>query len=444
MPTLKTFTLGCKVNQYETEYLRQGLAQLDYRDAADGEAVDLCLVNTCTVTADGEAKSRKAIRRFARRYPQAEIVVMGCYAARAAEEVARLPGVGEVIADKRELPEFLARRGLSPAPTGIAGFGSRQRACVKVQDGCRMGCSYCIIPLVRPVVSSRPPRDVLEEIRRLVDNGHREVVLTGIHLGHYGVDLSGAGVGLAGLLRQIVELEGEFRVRISSLEAAEATAELIAVMAARPDRVCPHLHLSMQSGSDAVLRRMRRRWPTARLLRRCEQIRRRLDRPALTTDLIVGFPGETDKDFAATCRAVEAGGFSKLHVFRFSPREGTPAAQLPGRVPGRVVRQRAAELARLGRRLGHRYFENLLRRELQVLVEEQVAGCLGRLRGTSDRYVPVEFTGPLDLVGRLVQVSADSVAEGRIDGTHLGTSVPSPRPSDGPTRATCVPMHKQS
>ncbi len=414
MPTLKTLTLGCKVNQYETEFVRQGLARLGYRQADHGEPVDLCIVNTCTVTAGGEAKSRKAIRQLARRYPRAEIIVMGCYATRAAEEVAALPGVVEVVTDKRQLPELLARRGLLDVPTGITTFGSRHRAYVKVQDGCRMNCSYCIIPMVRPVLVSRPVDEVLEEIGRLVDHGHREIVLTGIHLGHYGVDLAEQRIDLARLLRRIVGLPGEFRVRISSIEAAEVTPELIAVMADRGDRVCPHLHVSMQSGSDAVLRRMQRRWPAGQLLRRCEQIRRRLDQPGLTTDVIVGFPGETDEDFAATCRVVQQVGFSKLHVFRFSPRQGTTAADMPDRVPEPVKQRRAAELTELGGRLRTCYFRSLAGRPLQVLVETAADDQPGRLRGTSGRYVPVELPGGKQLIGRLAPIIAGEVLEGRI------------------------------
>jgi threonylcarbamoyladenosine tRNA methylthiotransferase MtaB len=445
--TLKTLTLGCKVNQYETEYLRQGLARLGYREVADGEPAQLCIVNTCTVTATADAKSRKAIRQLARQNPRAEIIVMGCYVARAALEVAALPGVVEVVTDKRQLPDLLRRLGLVDPPTGISTFGSRHRAYVKVQDGCPMACSYCIIPTVRPVLVSRPVGEVLDEIRRLVDHGHREIVLTGIHLGHYGVDLVGGvsdGVDLAGgvsdgdcrrrlqshpnrspteslpaldlarLVRRIVELEGEFRLRISSLEAAEVTPELIALLAERPDRVCPHLHLSMQSGSDRVLRRMRRRWPAGQFVECCRRIRRSLDQPALTTDVIVGFPGETQEDFAATCRVVEEVGFSKLHVFRFSPRRGTPAAEMPDQVPEAVKQRRAAELTELGERLRRRYFEGLTGRRLQVLVETPAGSCPGLLLGTSDRYTPVELAGDRELIGRLVTVTAGPVVAGRI------------------------------
>ncbi|KKK52935.1 hypothetical protein LCGC14_3099880, partial [marine sediment metagenome] len=183
---LKTITLGCKVNQYETEYVRQGLARLGYRESADGESADLCVINTCTVTAGGEAKSRKMIRQLARRHPRAEIIVMGCYATRAAEEVAAMPGVVEVITDKRQLPELLGRLGLVDVPTGISSFGNRHRAYVKVQDGCDAFCSYCIVPYTRPRVWSKTIEQVEEECRNLLASGHREIVLCGVFLGAFG------------------------------------------------------------------------------------------------------------------------------------------------------------------------------------------------------------------------------------------------------------------
>src|SRR5262245_17316843 len=186
--TLKTVTLGCKVNQYETEFVRQGLLGIGYCDATGEQPADLCIVNTCTVTAEGDSKSRQTIRRLARTNPGARIVVMGCYATRAPEEVAALPGVSEVITDKRELPDLLGRFGVVDVPTGISVFGSRQRAYIKVQDGCMLHCSFCIIPSVRPHLASRPVANILDEARRLIAAGYRELVLTGIHLGHYGVE----------------------------------------------------------------------------------------------------------------------------------------------------------------------------------------------------------------------------------------------------------------
>jgi len=425
MPSFKTLTLGCKVNQYETEYVREGLLRLGYRAADEGEPADLCIVNTCTVTGESDLKSRKVVRQLARQNPHAEIVVMGCYATRAPDVLAALPGVVEVVTDKRQLPELLARFGLVDPPRGISSFGRRHRAYVKVQDGCRMPCTYCIIPRVRPVLSSRPVDDVLAEIRRLVDHGYGEIVLTGIHLGHYGVDFATPGpdgrrIDLAHLVGRIAELAGRFRVRISSIEAVEVTPELIAVMAGHPDRICPHVHVSMQSGSDAVLRRMQRRWASGRFVERCHAIREALDHPALTTDVIVGFPGETEADFEASCRAVEEVAFSKLHVFRFSARPGTPAADMPDQVPSKVKQRRAGELAEIGRRLRERFFASLVGRELQVLVETPAEGRPGMLAGTSARYALVEVPGSDAHLGQLVQVTAVAVVDGRLRAAGIG------------------------
>jgi threonylcarbamoyladenosine tRNA methylthiotransferase MtaB len=417
--TLKTVTLGCKVNQYETEYVREGLIGIGYRDAVDDQRADLCIVNTCTVTNEGDAKSRQVIRRLAKDNPAARIVVMGCYATRAPEEVAKLPGVAEVVTDKRELPDLLGRFGVIDIPTGISGFGNRHRAYVKVQDGCLLRCSYCIIPYVRPQMTSRPVEHIMDEVRRLVDNGYREIVLTGVHLGHYGVDTNwqkpkSDWLRLSHLVHSIVQLDGDFRVRLSSIEATEVTRELIAVMAEYPDRICPHLHICMQSGSDAVLRRMKRRWGTRRFIDRCHLVRESLDQPAFTTDVIVGFPGETDDEFEQTCQAVREVGFSKVHIFPFSARRGTPAAELPDQLPKQVKAERGKHLAEIESDLRRRYFESLIGKRLRVLVESPDEDRLGRFVGTSCRYAPVELAAEQSSSGTLVDVTAAEANEGRI------------------------------
>ena len=420
---MKTVTLGCKVNQYETEFVRQGLAGIGYRDASDEETADLCVVNTCTVTGEGDSKSRQLIRRLHRQNPEARIVVMGCYATRAPEELAELPGVAEVVTDKRELPDLLGRFGVVDIPNGISEFGERHRAYVKVQDGCLLKCSYCIIPHVRGSLASRPAAEILEEVRRLVGNGYREIVLTGIHLGHYGVDFNKARgkevwVRLAHLVEEIANLPGEFRVRLSSIEATEVTRELLGVMRDCGERIAPHLHVCLQSGSDAVLRRMKRRWAAQRVIDRCRLVQETLEEPALTTDVIVGFPGETEAEFAETCDVVRQVGFSKIHMFPFSPRRGTPAAEMPDHVSKAVNKERGAELARIEAELRTAYFKRLVGRELTVLVEG--TGEAGTWRGTSCRYAPVEFeaTGTEAIEpGMLVPVRVDKVQADRVVGS---------------------------
>lgn len=394
---LKTVTLGCKVNQYETEFVREGLKRAGYSDALEGESAELCIVNTCTVTGEGDAKSRQTIRRLHRENPAARIVVMGCYATRAPEEVASLPGVAEVVTDKRELPDLLGRFGVIDIPTGISGLAGRNRAYVKVQDGCLLNCSYCIIPKVRPVMYSRPQAEILSEITRMVDGGFREIVLTGIHLGHYGVDFN-RGVPrdqwtrLAGLLEQIMAIPGDFRIRLSSIEATEVTRGLLDVMATYPERICPHLHVCLQSGSDRILRAMRRRWNAKRIIDRCELAKQRLQNPAFSTDVIVGFPGETEADFQQTLQVCRDIGFSKIHVFPFSPRRGTDAATMTDQVPAAIKSERCERLQQLDVDLRVEYAQRLMGKSLRVLLEHSRPG--EPLQGTSCRYLPAQLEWP--------------------------------------------------
>jgi threonylcarbamoyladenosine tRNA methylthiotransferase MtaB len=408
--------------------VREGLLGIGFRDAAEAEPADLCIVNTCTVTSEGDAKSRYIIRRLARDNPASRIVVMGCYATRAPAEVAALPNVTEVVTDKRELPDLLGRFGVTDVPTGISGFARRHRAYVKVQDGCMLRCSFCIIPHVRPALASRPLGHILEEVRRLADNGFHEVVLTGIHLGHYGVDFNRREpkerwTRLSHLVRQIAELPGDVRVRLSSIEATEVTRELIDVMVDYPDKVCPHLHVSMQSGSDGVLRRMRRRWGSQRFIDRCRLVQERLDRPALTTDVIVGFPGETDAEFSETLAACRAAGFSKSHMFPFSARRGTPAATMAGQVPKHVKQERGRALATLEVELRDDYYARLRGMRLRVLVESPAESEHGsplstpaKFVGSSCRYAPVEVSADCGRPGEFVDVIAGVAANDRIQG----------------------------
>jgi threonylcarbamoyladenosine tRNA methylthiotransferase MtaB len=418
--TCRLVTLGCKVNQYETQHVKETLEANGYREARPDEPAHLCVVNTCTVTHEADAKARQLIRQLNRSNPGAALVVMGCYATRDPEAVARLPGVVKVITDKRRLVEELREFGVTRAVRGISRFDGHQRAFVKVQDGCLLNCTFCIIPSVRPGLRSRPAAEIEEEVRRLVDAGTQEIVLTGIHLGHYGIDLSRGKpkqewTRLWHLLDRLGRLPGAFRIRLSSLEAAEARDDLIRAIAGNP-RVVPHLHLCLQSGSDRVLARMRRRYRVASFLERCRQLRRALDLPALTTDLIVGFPGETEEDFEATCRVARAAEFAAMHIFPFSPRRGTVAATLPDQVPPPVVAARKARLAALAEELTQAYLRQLVGRRLDVLVEGVLPDRPGHVTGTSCRRVPVVFPGSPALVRRRVAVRATAVVGATLAG----------------------------
>lgn len=425
MAKVKTVTLGCKVNQYETEYVREGLLGIGYEDADAQESADLCIVNTCTVTNEGDAKSRQIIRRMNRENPDARMIVMGCYATRSPDEVKSLPGVAEVVTDKRELPDLLGRFGVVDIPTGISGLSNRSRAYVKVQDGCLLRCSYCIIPKVRPEMYSRPMEPILEEVRRMVDKGFREVVLTGVHLGHYGVDFNQGKpkadwTRLSHLVRQIIAIDPNFRVRLSSIEATEVTQELIDVLQEFPQQVCPHLHVCLQSGSDGVLRRMKRRWGAQRFVDRCLFVREQLDRPAFSTDVIVGFPGETESEFQETLDVCRQVGFMKIHMFPFSARRDTPAASMPDQVSKAIKSERGKRLAELERETRHSYLADLVGQPLTMLIESVADDRV--LKGTACRYAPLQLqVGQQDLESRELKTgSLVNVVASRVGTTEKG------------------------
>ena len=400
--TCRLVTLGCRVNQYETQLVKEALERHGYREAADHEPADLCVVNTCTVTSNGDSRSRQVIRQLARQNPGTRTLVMGCYATSAPDAVRALPGVFEVVTDKRELPDVLARHGIYDMPAGVSQFPGRKRAYVKVQDGCILKCSYCIIPQVRPGLRSRPPADIEDEVRRLVDHGHQEIVLTGIHLGHFGVESTRGKSGLppfrlGHLLQRLDRIPGRWRMRLSSLESAEMTDDFLE-RAAGCEKLCPHFHPALQSGSTSVLRRMRRRYSAERFLQTVEQLRDRFDHPGLSTDVIVGFPGETDAEFEETVAVCRQAGFHKIHAFPYSRRPGTPASELPHQVPARVIQERMKFLETVAESLTAEYHQTLIGRTLEVLVESGPAHRPGLVSGTDRRYVTVEFAGtPADM-----------------------------------------------
>ena len=396
-PTCRLVTLGCKVNQYETQLVRETLLANGYREAAGDEAVDLCVVNTCTVTAAGDKKGRQLIRRLAKDNPRTRTVVMGCYATRDPAAVAKLPNVAEVVPDKRELPDVFDRLGLTNRPTGISAFDGRHRAFVKVQDGCILKCTYCIIPQVRPGLRTRPAAEIAEEVRRLVANGYREIVLSGIHVGHYGVESTRGRSGKAPfrlwhLFRELDRIPGDWRMRLSSIEAAEIHGDFLKA-AADCEKLCPQFHPSMQSGSDAVLSRMRRRYRIGRFLEKLDAVRDALGEVAFTTDVIVGFPGETDAEFEETLAACRAAGYVKVHVFPFSARRGTPAATMPDQVPAAVKKERVARFGACERDLARDFYRTRIGRPTEVLVEQPASERPGFVRGTDRFFCPVELPG---------------------------------------------------
>ncbi|MDO5582289.1 MAG: MiaB/RimO family radical SAM methylthiotransferase [Planctomycetia bacterium] len=432
----KTFTLGCKVNQYESQFTRtvllmNGGEEVPANGPDPDPSVDLIFVNTCSVTSESDAKSRKMITGAARHFPNAEIVVMGCFAAHSRDLVLSMPNVRDVICDKGKLNDYFLDRGWTNIPSGIHDFEERHRAYIKIQDGCRVGCAYCIIPKVRPHLKSRPIEEIAAEVIRLDKNQYREIVLTGIHLGHYGIDLAvntcndlplsdylnirehiteEKRVSLAGLLDALMKIPFEARIRLGSLEAVEVSDQMLDIMADHQDRICPHFHLSMQSGDDTVLRRMKRRWMSTPYREKCEKIKEKIPDAALTTDVIVGFPGETEDQFLNTCSMVERIGFSKVHLFRYSSRPDTEAARMPDQVPEPEKKRRLAHLSEIARRRREDYARSCTGRQITLLAEDCVKGSPSVLIGTAENYLTVHL--PLDsneedpsrLIGQLIPV----------------------------------------
>jgi len=423
--TVAFATLGCRLNQVDTQQLQTLLEARGFRTVPVEEPADVVVVNTCTVTARAEFSDRQAIRRAARVSPGARLVVTGCWAQTSPEAVARLAEVDLVVgnADKHRLPELLdglltrrievsdVRRARTLDVAPLARVNGRSRAFLKVQDGCQHRCAFCIVPFARGTSRSLEPKVVLDQARLLVEAGHPEIVLTGVDLGHYGADLL-PRTTLAALLRDLVELPGLRWVRLSSVLPAYFTPELTELVTASP-RVAPHLHLPLQSGSDRVLRRMRRPY-TARMYRDLvERLARAVPSLGLGTDLIVGFPGESEADFEATLELVAALPFSYLHVFPYSPRKGTEAARLGDTVDATTIARRGRALRDVARRKSLEFRLRLAGGVEDVLVLETRDRATGRLVGLTGNYVEVRFDGPDALMGRLARVRVTQVERDR-------------------------------
>jgi len=408
MKTCSFITFGCKINQYETEAVREEVLALGLDEVPPGEPADVVVVNACSVTGASGAKSRRAVLRISRENPAARIVVMGCATPREKDLLRKIPGVAALVGNgEKGTVAALIRDGFEGPPAGprdvldlrVDRLEGRTRAYVKVQDGCDGFCSFCIIPFLRGRSRSRPLPAVLDELRRLAAGGCREIVVTGIHLQDWGADLE-PPASLAGLLAELgraARAEGIRRVRLSSLGPAAFGTDLVDALA---DPVfCPHWHLPLQSGDDGVLAAMRRGYGRDGFLAAVGRLEARFPRPSITTDVIVGHPGETGAAFEATLEVCRAAGFSRIHVFPFSPREGTRSARLPGRVPGDEVRRREKAVEDLGRELALGYKRRFLGETVEVLVEGDRPESPGTAEGYTDRYLRVRFPvadrGPL-------------------------------------------------
>jgi threonylcarbamoyladenosine tRNA methylthiotransferase MtaB len=401
-PALAFTTLGCKLNHYETEAVAAQFVRQGWRCVPWGEPAELLLVDTCTVTDRADQKARQLIRTALRRQPEAVMVVMGCYGQVAAEELANIPGVDWVVGngEKRDLPTLLGApvklgtpriqvgrlsRAATGALPGIERFQRQTRAYLKIQDGCDVFCSFCIVPFTRGRSRSLPADPVLSQAKRLLGAGHRELVLTGVHIGDWGRDLPG-GDSLASLCRRLLALPRLDRLRLSSIEPWDIDAPLIDLMAAEP-RFCSHLHTAIQSGSSRILAAMGRPMDAEGLRRLFTRLAERLPGLGLGTDVLVGFPGEGEPDFRATEELLREFPFTYLHVFPYSPRRGTRAARLADPVPAALKRERCRHLLELGRAKRADAHHGRLGQEAEVLLERASGG---RISGFTPEYLRVE------------------------------------------------------
>lgn len=420
MPKVAFHTLGCKVNHYETEGIWNRFKQEGYERVDFDHHADVYVINTCTVTNTGDKKSRQVIRRAVRKNPDAVICVTGCYAQTSPGEIMEIPGVDIVVGTQDRgkmisyIEEHLEHRlpinGVSNIMKNrvfeemdVPDFSDRTRASLKIQEGCNNFCTFCIIPWSRGLLRSRKPENVLKQAQQLVDAGYKEIVLTGIHTAGYGEDMK--DYNFAQLLRDLEkEVRGLKRIRISSIEASQITDEVIEVLN-NSEKIVPHLHIPLQSGSDTVLERMRRKYSTEFYKQRINKIKKIFPHLAITSDVIVGFPGETEEEFQETIEFVKEIGFSELHVFPYSRRTGTPAARMDNQVDDEVKNRRVQELIELSNEQALAYAKHYENEVLEVIPEESFdEEHPNILVGYSDNYMKVKFEGTPDLIGQIVKV----------------------------------------
>lgn len=424
MPSVAFTTLGCRLNQAESDSMAEDLAGSGLGAVAEGQSPDVVVINTCTVTREATKASRMAIRRAVKSHPDAKVVVVGCYAVSDRDEVEAIEGVDVVVGndEKERLAEVLGgipqtqpllQLGMRPVQDAVP---FRVRANLKIQTGCDEWCSFCIIPTTRGPLRSLDENSLLAEARTRVAAGARELVLTGVHLGKYTYDTGGDERRLVELFAKLMEIDGLWRVRLSSILSRHLTDELLAFMADEP-RMCRYLHVPLQSGDDGVLEIMNRPYRIGEFMDALGRAKAALPRVALATDIIVGHPGESDAAFGNTMEVVRDVGFSKLHVFRYSARPGTAAADMTDDVNGNVKKERSKALIALGNEIRARFLDDHLGRPLEVLVEdERVVDGVAVCSGQTDDYVRAWFEAE-GLLGKMVTIEADEV---RADGLRGG------------------------
>lgn len=423
MKRIASYALGCKVNQYESEAVAELFQEKGYEVVSIDESADVYLINTCTVTNFGDRKSRQLIRRVKRQNEDAIVVVLGCYAQTAPEEIMAVEGVNLVVGtkDRTQLVEMVenyhAEKGVENfvtnimkerefEPLSVQKLTDRTRAYIKIQDGCSQYCSYCIIPYARGPIRSRAPKDVLEEVVVLANNGFKEVVLTGIHVASYGKDRE--DTDLLSIVKEVHAVEGIMRIRFSSIEPNVVTEEFAQTMASLP-KVCQHFHLSLQSGCDHTLQEMNRKYTTEKYRQAAALLRKYLPNVALTTDIIVGFPGESAEDYEQSYAFAKEMAFSKIHVFPYSPKKGTPAAERKDQLPSAVKTERSQKLLKLSDEMSANFMQKQVGNVVEVLFEKKLES--GLYEGHTSNYIKVHCNAENDLENKIAKVKITSISD---------------------------------
>lgn len=431
MKKVALHNLGCKVNAYETEAMQEILEQNGYEIVPFEEKADAYIVNTCSVTNMADKKSRQMLHRAKKMNPEAVVIAAGCYVQSAGEELLKDTSVDILIGnnEKVNLPSILENWEKEHKPLHVHDLtrehtyeeltlshtAGHTRAFMKIQDGCNQFCTYCIIPYTRGRVRSRRLSDIVAEAGRLAENGYQEVVLTGIHLDSYGTDLE-EHENLLTVIQEIAKIDGIKRIRLGSLEPRIMTEEFVTGLAAE-EKLCPHFHLSLQSGCDATLKRMNRRYSAEEFRQCCERLRRHFDDPALTTDVIVGFPGETEEEFTATVEFLKDICFYETHVFKYSRRKGTKADRMPDQIPEQIKNERSDVLLALTEKNSGEYRKKLLGRTVKVLLEEEsTIGGTTYLTGHTREYVKVAVAPETAAAGEIIDVKVTGLLKDMVLG----------------------------
>ncbi|MFR7591154.1 MAG: tRNA (N(6)-L-threonylcarbamoyladenosine(37)-C(2))-methylthiotransferase MtaB [Longibaculum sp.] len=429
MRTVAFLTLGCKVNTYESEAMLKLFHQSGYQTVDFKDIADVYVINTCTVTNTGDSKSRQMIRKAIRQNPQATICVVGCYSQVASEEVAAIEGVGVILGTqyRNQIVDFVDQYETTHQPVikvddvmklsrfedlDIDEFTRNTRAFLKIQDGCNNFCTYCIIPYARGRIRSRDPKSVLQQAQSLVDHGFVEIVLTGIHTAGYGQDLK--DYSFYDLLVDLTtKVKGLKRLRISSIEMSQITHEIIDLIATSPI-IVDHLHIPIQAGCDATLKRMNRHYTTAQFSNKLQELKEKLPTLSITTDVIVGFPGETEEEFQQTYQWIQQMHFNQLHVFPYSKRKGTPAAKMKDQVDGNIKHERVKALMELSHQLQSEFASWQIGKVLDVLIEERHGQYM---IGHASNYLKVNVDLPDDAIGHIYRVKIESQQDTELIGS---------------------------